>query len=307
MPSIKTNRITLEYETFGASKDPALLLIMGLSMQMIAWPEELCQQLADHGFYVIRFDNRDVGLSEKMDGQKAPGPLRILASRALGRKAKVPYTLEDMALDAVSLLDSLEIPSAHVVGASMGGMIAQLVAAHHKGRVRSLTSIMSTSGKMKYSIPKTSVVRQMLLNRPKTSNEEDILSYARKLWGLIGSPGYPMPDNLLRERVLRAYHRSHYPQGFLRHIAAILANGDRTPWLSQITAPTLVIHGDSDIMVRPAGGKDTAANIPGARMEMIRGMGHNLPPGLCPLLADLIGEHAKQAETLQTTDQRESA
>ena len=296
MPSIKANHITLEYETFGRKEDPTILLIMGLSMQMIAWPEALCESLAAQGFQVIRFDNRDVGLSEKFHGAKAPSPLKILLHRALKSRAKVPYTLHDMASDSVGLLDALEIQSAHVVGASMGGMIAQLLAAQHSQRITSLTSIMSTSGKLRYSIPQVRVLRQMLLNRPKTSQEKDIVQYARKLWAMIGSPDYPMPDELLRERVLRAYRRCHYPQGFLRHIAAIVENGDRSHWLQQIKAPTLVIHGSSDPMVHLGGGRDTAAKIPGARFELIQGMGHNLPPGLVPHLSTLIGQHAKDAE-----------
>lgn len=296
MPTVTANHIQIAYETFGNPEHPALLLIMGLSMQMIAWPEELCRSLADQGLYVIRFDNRDVGLSEKMEGQKSPHLGRVALRRWLGRSTSVPYTLEDMARDAVGLLDALSIAQAHIVGASMGGMIGQILAARYPTRVWSLTSIMSTSGKRRWSTPQFPILRHLFFHRPKSRAEEDYLPYALQLWRLLQSPAYPMSEEQVKDNILRAYRRCYYPQGLFRHLAAILANGDRTPLLRQIRVPTLVIHGTADRMVPLGGGKDTARQIAGARLHIVEGMGHNLPPGLLPDLSRWIGQHVRQGK-----------
>ncbi|TNE50306.1 MAG: alpha/beta hydrolase [Deltaproteobacteria bacterium] len=296
MPKVKANDIELEYETFGREGHPAIVLIMGLSMQMTSWPDEFCQGLADQGFYVVRFDNRDIGLSEKMHNQTAPGPIKITLRRLLRMQTQVPYTLYDMAKDTEGLMDALSIDQAHVVGVSMGGMIGQTLAATQPNRVLSLTSIMSSTGSLLWTRPKPKVLRHMLLKRPKSSSEEDYLAYALDLWALLESPAYPVPQEKLRERILNSYRRSYYPQGFLRQIAAISATGNRSGLLKKIQSPTLVIHGTDDNMIPIRGGKQTARLIPGARFHAIQGMGHNLPPGLLPQLTDLIVNHAHQAK-----------
>lgn len=295
MPKVMANQIELEYETFGDPGNPALLLIMGLSMQMTAWPDDFCQGLADEGFYVTRFDNRDIGLSQKLHNQKAPSPVTITLRRMLRLRTRVPYTLHDMAKDAVGLMDALSLPKAHVVGASMGGMIGQNLAAQYPERVSSLTSIMSSTGSLLWTRPHPKVLRQILLARPKSASEEDYISYALNLWALLQSPAYPIAEEALKERILRSYRRSYYPQGFLRQIAAITATGNRSKLLKTIKAPTLVIHGTADKMIPIQGGKDTAKKIPNAKFHPIQGMGHNLPPGLLPKLTDLIVGHARQA------------
>jgi len=293
MPSVKANGIDIEYESFGQPESPTVLLIMGLAMQMIAWPDELCEALVDKGFHVIRFDNRDIGLSHKFEGVRVPSPIKMRWLKTIRRPLEVPYCLDDMALDAVGLLDALDIESAHVVGASMGGMIGQLISAKHKQRVRTFTSIMSTTGNPRYALPKLKAARAML-SRPKDHTREAIVQYALNLWKVIGSPGYPTPPEELKVRIIRGLDRSHYPQGFLRHLAAIEKTGDRRKLLKTIEAPTLVIHGTDDLLVPPGGGKDTAAHIPGARLEMIQGMGHDLPRALLPRFTELITTHANR-------------
>jgi pimeloyl-ACP methyl ester carboxylesterase len=292
MPTVEANGITLEYDWFGDESAPAILLIMGLGTQMIAWPENFCQSIADQGFRVIRYDNRDVGLSTKFEGEKPPGFLKLRLRSALGLKLKVPYTLNDMAGDAVGLMDSLGIERAHVVGASMGGMIAQLVAADYPQRTLSLTSIMSTTGHKKIPGPRRDVARHMFLSRPKGDSPEALLEHSVKTYRLIESPGYRSSDEELRAKVQASLSRTFYPPGFFRHISAIAANGSRAEVITKITAPTLVIHGAEDPLVPLEGGKDTAERIAGARLEIIEGMGHDLAPGLVPKLADLISGHA---------------
>ncbi len=291
---VSANGIRICYDEFGDSADPAVLLIMGLGTQMIAWPEAFCQHLAAGGYYVIRFDNRDVGLSQKLVDEKMPSLLRMLLASGFGLPLRVPYTLHDMALDAVGVLDGLGIERAHVVGASMGGMIAQLVAGDYPRRTLSLTSMMSTSGAR--SLPRASRQVQRLLLRRTGSSEEDYLCSASRLWRLIGSPAYPPGKQELRERLLASYRRSYYPQGFLRQFAAIVAGGDRVDLLRQVRKPTLVIHGSADALVPVEGGIHTADLVPGAQLAVIDGMGHDLPTVLLPRLASLILEHVSNPE-----------
>jgi pimeloyl-ACP methyl ester carboxylesterase len=283
---VQTKTLSIAYQEFGQTSDPVILLIMGLGMQMLAWPDEFCLGLADKGYRVIRLDNRDVGLSQKFDGIKAPSPLTLILRSRFGMPTKVPYRLHDMAEDVVSLMDFLEIPSAHIVGASMGGMIAQLVAAHYPDRTRSLTSIMSTSGAR--SLPQPSLKVLLQLTRKPVVGEDEYLKNAKKTWAVIGSPGYPADEAQLEERFLSAYRRSYYPQGFARQVAAIAASGDRIADLQKIRAPTLVIHGKADVLVPVQGGIDTARHIVNARLELIEGMGHDLPRPLLPRFIDHI-------------------
>lgn len=291
---VTANGIRLAYDEFGDPQDPVMLLIMGLGTQMIAWPDDFCEQLAARGYRVIRFDNRDIGLSEKMEGARVPHVLKLAVSARFKLPLDVPYTLHDMTMDAVGLLNALKIKAAHVVGASMGGMIAQLMAGHHPFRVLSLTSIMSTSGCP--TLPGADAkISLHMMKRPVNADRETLEDYALRTWRMIGSPAYPPTEEALREKIARSYRRSFYPQGHRRQMAAILASGDRVATLKRIMAPTLVIHGTEDPLVPVAGGIDTARHVPGARLELIEGMGHDLPQPLLPHFVDLIGSHADEA------------
>ena len=295
MPQVAANGLELEYETFGSSSDPSLLLIMGLGMQLIAWPQPFCEELAEKGFHVIRYDNRDTGFSTKFDGVKAPGLPALLVRSFLRLPIRVPYTLYDMAEDATGLLDALDIPSAHVVGASMGGMIAQNLAARFPVRVRSLTSIMSTSGHRSLPGADPLVSRHLFRSRPTSADREAVIAHNMRTLELIGSPAYPIDEETRREMTSLSFDRCFYPAGFTRHVAAIVQDGDRRERLGMISAPTLVIHGREDRLVPLAGGIDTAEHVPGARLEIIDGMGHNLPAALWPTLVEMITEHASNA------------
>ncbi len=288
---IKAGNITLATQEFGDSNHPAIVLIMGLGMQMISWPEPFCRALAEKGFRVIRFDNRDVGLSHKVEGAKAPGALKMLLSSKLGIKLTVPYQLRDLAGDTIALMDALDIDAAHIVGASMGGMIAQLIASHYPERVRTMTSIMSTSGEPKLPQPRAKVL--LRLATASAYDEASYLQSAMATWRIIGSPGYQPSDAELRERLLFAFRRSYYPAGTARQMAAIAACGSRVEALKAIVAPTLVIHGKDDPLVPVAGGIDTAMHIPNAQLELIDGMGHDLPAPLLPQFVEFITSHIR--------------
>jgi pimeloyl-ACP methyl ester carboxylesterase len=291
---VHTNGLDLAYDEFGESSDPVILLVMGLGTQMIAWPEEFCLGLAARGYRVIRFDNRDIGLSSKMHDAPRPSLLKTAAMSRLKLPVKVPYRLHDMADDAIGLLDALDIKSAHVVGASMGGMIAQLMAGYHPYRVLSLTSIMSTSGCP--SLPGAHrKVGLHMARRPSKTDLESLLEYGVRTWRLIGSPAYQPTDDALREKITLSYKRSYYPDGYRRQMAAIMASGDRVAILKKVLAPTLVIHGQEDPLVPVAGGIDTARHVRGARLELIEGMGHDLPQPLLERFVELIGSHADGA------------
>lgn len=294
MPQITANGISIEYEDHGKADDPALLLVMGLGAQLTLWPIELVEALVNRGFRVIRYDNRDIGLSHKMHGAKAPGILRLVLMNRLGLKPRVPYTLSDMAADGVGLLDALGIERAHIVGASMGGMIAQLVAAEHPERTASLTSIMSTTGNRKLPPAQKEAIK-VLTTRPPSDDEEVLVAHGIRVAHTIGSPGYRPDADRLTARVREGVRRSYYPAGLPRQLAAIIADGDRRARLKAVTAPTLVIHGEDDPLVPLAGGLDTAESIPGAQIATIPGMGHDLPLELVDRIADLIASHAHAA------------
>jgi pimeloyl-ACP methyl ester carboxylesterase len=291
---INANGIDFAYEQFGESENPVILLIMGLGTQMTGWPESFCAGLAARGYCVIRFDNRDIGLSQKMTNLPVPNLLKVILFARLKLPVAVPYTLEDMANDAVALLDALNIESAHLVGASMGGMIAQLVAGHFPFKVLSLTSIMSTSSRKSLPGPDRKVALHML-RRPAKADAQSMHEYAMRTWRLIGSPAYPPTDEALSEKLSRSYQRSYYPAGHSRQMVAIMASGDRVAVLKKIVAPTLVIHGKADPLVPVSGGIDTAELIPGAKLELIEGMGHDLPDELIPRFVELIGSNAAEA------------
>jgi len=281
--------VTLCYETFGDPDDVPILLIMGLATQMIAWHEDFCTGLAERGFYVVRFDNRDIGRSTHFDFR--PPNLRQMLTR---RMSPEQYTLSDMAEDSARLVEELGISPAHVVGASMGGMIAQLLAAEHPESVRSLTSIMSTTGSRRHGQPAFSVYRYLL--RPPPRDRDGYIDRAAAVFGLVGSTGFRRDEQYIRERAARSYDRGYDVRAGGRQLGAIIASGDRTKALHRITAPTLVIHGTVDKMVRPSGGKATAKAIPGARLMMVEGMGHDMPRGAWPQIIDAVSEHARAAD-----------
>ena len=262
---------------------------MGLGMQLVAWPESFCEGLAARGFRVVRFDNRDVGLSTRMPSAGSLATTAMMARALLGLPVRPPYTLDDMARDTVGLMDALGIGKAHVVGASMGGMIAQIVAIEHPERVKSLTSIMSTTGDRALPGPKGKVLRALL--RPRPRDKAMAVRRYMEMFRLIGGSGYPPTEAELRARVERAVRRSYRPDGFARQLIAIQTAPSRVPMLRRVRAPTLVLHGSDDPLVPLAGGEDTAANIPGARLRIVPGMGHFLPEALVPLLVDEIAGH----------------
>ena len=296
MPQARANGINLEYETFGDRGAPPLVLIMGLGAQLVLWPDELCAALADAGHYVVRFDNRDVGLSTKLETPRRVRLVRAALASRLGFKVRAPYTLDDMAHDTVGLLDALQLERAHVVGASMGGMIAQILAARFPQRVDSLTLIMSTSGNPRLPGPRLEL--QLRLVRPLPAHDrEALIRHSMQTWRLIGSPQYPPDEQTLRAKVERSYDRSSYRKGLARQTLAIIASGSRVPLLRRIAAPTLVIHGEDDPLVPVAAGHDLAQHIPGARLSIIPGMGHDLPAALLPTFTRLIVQHAHEADT----------
>jgi len=285
----------IEYESLGDARQPAILLIMGLGMQLTGWPDDFCRGLVARGYRVVRFDNRDCGLSGRTPGRKRSNLLLAMAAAALGLPVRTPYTLEDMAGDAVGLLDSLGIGRAHIVGASMGGMIAQVLAARFPQRVLSLTSIMSSSGNRRVSRP-SSRARKALLSRPADpADAESVIDHLVEMFGVIGSPAYPTKPEELRQRVGHSVRRAYEPAGTLRQLLAVVASGDRRKLLRTIAAPTLVIHGASDPLVPLAAGRDTAQHIPGASLLVIDGMGHDLPAALLPRLVQAIADHCDRA------------
>jgi len=297
MPHVKANGLDLEYDVAGRDGDPALLLIMGLGAQMTRWSPALIAKLTARGLRVIRFDNRDVGLSEKCESAGRPDMAAIIAAVAAGRTPPAAYTLNDMAADAVGVLDALDIRAAHVAGASMGGMIAQLVAADYPDRVLSLTSIMSTSGHP--SLPRATPEAMAVLSDRGPDPRQDIegyLDHAERGARTIGSTGYPF-DAAEARALARGYvERCYYPVGFLRQYAAVVASPERRPKLAVITAPTVVIHGDVDPLVPVSGGRDTAEYIVGADLRVIPGMGHDLPVPLYDTIVDGICDAVARAD-----------
>ena len=296
MPHTTTpnTEIELFYEDRGDPSHEPILLVMGLGAQMTLWPDELVDALVGHGYRVIRYDNRDIGLSQKMEGAKAPALKMQVIRKMIGFPAKVPYTLADMAADGAGLLDALGIERAHVVGASMGGMIAQLMAINHADRLLSLTSIMSTTGNPK--LPQADKPAMQALVAPlKSMEEEDLVAHGINVQEKIGSPGFPADPERRRERALASIRRSVYPAGLPRQLAAIIDDGDRRKRLKKVTTPTLVLHGEADPLVKLEGGKETAASIPNAKLVTIPGWGHDLPLELIDRIAQEIADHAKGA------------
>jgi pimeloyl-ACP methyl ester carboxylesterase len=287
----KIGDLEICYETFGSADDPALLLVMGLGTQMIGWPEAFCGLLAERGYHVIRYDNRDAGRSTHLRDHRPPTIKQLL----LRDRSAVAYSLVDMAADGVGLLDHLGIARAHVAGASMGGMIAQTMAAHFPDRVLSLASIMSNTGHRWKGMPGLRVY-PIFMRRPADDREGAVESTI-STFRLIGSPAFPFEEDELRRLARASYDRGYNPGGTARQLAAILAAGDRVAELRRISAPTVVIHGTRDRMVRPSGGRETARAIAGARLVEIEGMGHDLPPGVWDRIVDAVVSNAKRADS----------
>jgi pimeloyl-ACP methyl ester carboxylesterase len=293
MARIHANGIDIEYEEFGPKAGTPILLIMGLGAQLTRWPLEFIELLTSRGYRVIRYDNRDVGLSQKFDSAGPADVVKMMTEIAEGKQVSAAYTLEDMADDAAGLLDALRIDKAHIVGASLGGAIGQLVAANYPGKTRSFTSIMSSTGNSALPPPKPEAMA-VILNRPPAGDLEATIEAAVKASKTVGSPGYPTDEKEIRRRVVEDFKRSNYPAGFSRQAAAALVNGDRRAVLKRIKAPTVVIHGAADPLVPIEGGRDTAANIAGAEMIEIPGMGHDLPAALYSTIVDAIESVAKR-------------
>jgi pimeloyl-ACP methyl ester carboxylesterase len=286
----KVNGIELAYDTFGDPLATPMLLVMGLGAQMIAWDEEFCQQLADRGYWVIRFDNRDVGLSTRLDEAGVPDIQALMTVMVGGAPGEAPYQLLDMAKDAVGLLDALGIDSAHVIGASMGGMIAQEMAIHFPERVRTLTSVMSNTGDPEADPPSPEALQVLL--EPAPLEKEAYLESAVAASRALSGPAWPIDEGRVRERATRAFERGLSPKGTARQMAAILVSGSREQALRSLSIPTLVIHGEADPLIPVSAGIATAEAVPGAGIMVIPGMGHDLPPALFPQVVDRIIAHA---------------
>jgi pimeloyl-ACP methyl ester carboxylesterase len=294
LPRVPANGMALEMDERG--EGPPIVMIMGIGAQMILWQEGFLDLLAARGLRVIRFDNRDIGLSTWLDDAPIPPAGPSLARAMLGRPVRAPYTLWDMADDTAGLLDALGLKSAHVVGVSMGGMVAQCLAIRHPHRVRSLVSIMSTTGRRRVSIGKPSALAALLGKRPQ--GRDEIVDYFVTFSKSVAGSAYPADEVEARRMGAALYDRAHHPAGFARHLGAILATGDRTPGLRRVRTPTLVLHGDEDPLVPLAGGHATAQAIPDARMVELEGMGHHLPVPLWGRLTDLIADHVLQAQSV---------
>lgn len=290
----RANGIELCYQTFGAKDAPPLVLIMGLGAQMILWPDDFCRKIADAGFRVIRLDNRDIGRSSKIDVPVQVDFTKLIDKQAKGEKIDAPYTLRDMADDTVGLLDALGIDRAHFVGASMGGMITQEIGVHHPQRVRSLTSIMSTTGNP--ALPGPTPEAAAVLMAPPPKSREDYIAQFNKTWTVLRAGSFPADEAEDATVAAKVFARGLNPLGVARQLLAIFASGNRRASLSAIKAPTLVIHGDVDPLVRPEGGKDTAAAIPGAKLQIVHRMGHALPRELWPEIVAPIVAHAHGAD-----------
>ncbi|EJL30673.1 putative hydrolase or acyltransferase of alpha/beta superfamily [Caulobacter sp. AP07] len=297
MPKAPANGIEIEYETFGPETGEPLLLIMGLGQQLTRWPVSLIDRLVGEGFRVIRFDNRDIGLSTGFDQVVTPDLPTVFGALAGGQDPGAPYLLADMADDAAGLLGALGIARAHVAGVSMGGMIGQMLAARHPGKVLSLVSVMSTTGNP--AVPPASPEAQaVLFARPAATDLDSLTEHALKAQVAIQSPAWPVNPQTERPLLRAAIQRAYHPAGVLRQMIAVIASGDRREALKTITAPTVVLHGADDPLVRVEGGKDTAATIPGAELRIIDGMGHDLPAAVHDAFIDAVNTAAARARQL---------
>ncbi len=286
MAQARANGIQIEYDTFGERSGRPLLLVMGLGAQMIHWRAEFCEQLADAGHFVVRYDNRDVGLSTKFDSAGLPDIAAMMTQMAAGEAVSAPYTLNDMAADGFGLLDALDIPAAHICGASMGGMIVQAMAINDRKRVKSLTSIMSSTGNR--DLPPSKPEAMAALMSPSGTNRDEVLARSVSVSTIIGSPGFRVDPEEMRARTLEAFERSFYPVGVARQMAAVASHGSRKQALSSLELPALVIHGKADPLVPVEGGIDTHEALRGSQLMLIDGMGHDLPRQVWPQIVTAI-------------------
>jgi pimeloyl-ACP methyl ester carboxylesterase len=293
MPNLTANGINIAFETAGDPKGIPMLLVMGLGLQLTAWPDDFIEGLVELGYYVIRFDNRDSGLSTKIARAGTPNLSIAMFKSMLHLPVRSAYRLDDMAADALGVLNALGVAKAHVVGMSMGGMIGQILTARHPERVLSLTSIMSSSGRRGLPGPSRAARTALLRRAPDPKDPERLVGHLADIFRVIGSPAYPTPDKQLRERVAAAVRRNVCPAGVARQLVAVIASGERGALLRAISRPTLVIHGAADPLVRLECGIDTARQVPGAHLEVIEGMGHDLPAQLIERLLALIDVHAR--------------
>ncbi len=297
MPIVKANGINIEVEEFGRKSDPTVLLIMGLAAQLTLWPKSFIDKLVEARLHVVRFDNRDIGLSEKLHSKRAPHPATAMtAIRLFGLKALAPYTLHDMAADSVGVLDALGVKSAHIVGVSMGGMIGQLIAADYADRVKSFTAIMSNTNNRRLKQADPRIMKELFGSQPRARSRDELIDRTIKIWDTIGSPNGGNDPIEFRQKVADSIDRCTYPTGVHRQIAAILATGDLRRWTQKIGAPSLVIHGSVDPLSPKEGGLDIAANIKNARAEIIDGMAHDLPPKFLPRITELVLGHIRAVE-----------
>jgi pimeloyl-ACP methyl ester carboxylesterase len=292
MPHITANNIDLYYEDNGPADAPVILLVMGLGTQMIAWSDDFIQGLVTSGYRVIHYDNRDIGLSTHMHGAPAGNLIWAMFASRVGLPLSTAYTLGDMAADGVALLDALGIEKAHIVGASMGGMIAQLIAANYPDRVLSLTSVMSTSGAPGLPGPAPEVRKRLMAPRPANPTRDQAIAMGADGLKQISYPDPARPADAFETAAARSFDRSYNPMGMKRQLLAIIADGSRVSRLKKITAPTLVIHGAADPLVPMAGSQDITRHVPGARLEIVEKMGHDLPPSQVPHMVSLIAGHA---------------
>lgn len=295
MPIADVRGLRLAYESLGDPEHPPILLVMGLGQQLVAWPERFCRLLVGSGFRVVRYDHRDTGLSTKVEGQKATSVMQAFVNHRLGLPITAPYTLEDLALDALGLADHLGIDRFHVAGVSMGGMIAQLLAGRHRERVRSLTSIMSTTGEKDLPAGRPEALALLARKRPEAADRETLIAQGLEARRVLAGPGYPTSEEEMRRRSAEAIDRTWYPAGYARHTLAVLASPERSALLRRLEVPTLVLHGRDDPLVPVEHGIRTAELVPGAKLHVIDGMGHDLPPGAMELLARAIVDHARAA------------
>ena len=291
MPTVTANGIDIAYETFGSEDAPTALLIMGLGGQLTMWPDKLVEDLVAGGYRVVLFDNRDIGLSHHHTGEKSPSILRQIVLRRIGIRLKTPYALADMARDTIGVMDALKLDQVHLVGISMGGMIGQHVASMVPDRVLSLTAIMTTTGNPKLPRPAGKVMQAMIRRGPQPTERDEIIDQSVATFGVIGTPGEDQNTNGMRDRITRSYDRSFNPAGVLRQMSAIVASGDFRKITRGIKSPTLVIHGDKDPLVPIEGGRDIAKLVRGARMEVMNGMGHDVPPRFLTQITKLMLDH----------------
>ena len=293
MPNIKANGIDIYYEESGSADGPVILLVMGLGTQMIAWPEDLIQGLVAQGYRVIHYDNRDVGLSQRMDGAAAPNLVWAMVKARFGLPIRPAYSLSDMAQDGIALLDMLGIAKAHVVGASMGGMIVQLMAAQYPERVSTMMSIMSSSGRSGLPGPRADIRKRLMAPRPSNPTREEAVRLGAESIEAISYADMKRPHDAFVDMAARAFDRGYYPLGMKRQLLAIIADGSRVERLKTIKVPTLVVHGGADPLVPKEGSEDIARLVPGARLEIIEEMGHDLPPSQVERMVNLVAGHAK--------------